>query len=194
MLSPATGEGAKPRIGSSDGGVERSRGFAFDGLAFASFAESATAAVLEFLFESAAGDFFGIFSDEVACLSAGDVFSEGEACLSAGVCFCLSSASSDWMRFSIASIFFNRASLTSPSAAPAVPPPMIDIAVARSSVLCLERLSGRNLNEDEHRECSDMGPPICGGQELRDFVDTYYVTNHFGNSEKARPARGIPPH
>jgi hypothetical protein len=54
-----------------------------------------------------------------------------------GVCFCFSSASSDWMRRSIRSSFFIKAS--SPSAAQALLQLKIDIAVAASSVLRQQR-------------------------------------------------------
>src|SRR6266852_10004147 len=121
MLRPATGAGANPRIGLSGDGVKASSGFAFDGdLSRRSCGWSAGTAALAFFGEAGAGADFVLLS-------------EGE------VCFCLSSASSVWMRCSIFSSFFIKASFASPSAAQALLQLMIDIAVAASNALRLEQ-------------------------------------------------------
>src|SRR5579863_4936752 len=135
MLSPVTGEGASPRIGRSDGGVDRSRGLGFEGDLPRDPCGASAGSALALLLESGAGAFFGNLSGETVCFSAGAVFSGGAGLSGADACFCLSSASSDWIRFSIASIFFIRASLTASSAAHAPPLLAIVNAVAASSVL-----------------------------------------------------------
>src|ERR1700730_2309779 len=120
MLRPGTGAGANPRIGLSGDGVQASSGFGFDGgLSRRSCGWSAGTAALAIFGEAGAGADFVLLS-------------EGE------VCFCLSSASSVWMRCSICFSFFLQALFVSPSAAQALLQPMIDIAVAASSALRLE--------------------------------------------------------
>src|SRR3979409_1346486 len=100
MLRPATGVGANPRMGLSGDGVKASSGFAFDaGLLRVFGGGSEGAAALAFFGEADAAADLVLLSEE-------------------GLCFCLSSASSDWIRCSICSIFFIKTSLASPSAAP----------------------------------------------------------------------------
>src|SRR5882724_1463301 len=180
MLSPATGEGASPRIGRSDGCLETSSGLVFgDGLPRESCGGSACTTALAFFFGSGAGAFFGIFSEEAVGLSAGAVCFSG-----AEVCFFLSSASSDWMRCSIISSFLSKASFASPSAALAPLQTRMDIAVAASSAFCLESRSGLNIDTDTRGNwCNDIRPPICGDQKLRDFLGTYYRWKIFLESE-----------
>src|SRR5579863_3920525 len=98
MLSPGTGDGARPRIGrSGEGGVVTSRGFALgDALSCGSCGVSAVGDALALLPATGEGAFFGSVSLAACFLSAGNFFSAGEGCPSAlTVCFFLSSASSD---------------------------------------------------------------------------------------------------
>src|SRR5664280_23410 len=155
MLSPVTGEGATPSIGRSDGLAETSIDFDFgEGLPGGACAGSAGTTAPAVFFDSGAGA-LGSFSEEEVGLSA------RAACFSgAGACFCLSSVSSDWMRCSIASSFFNKASFTSPSAARAPLQLMMDIAVAASSTFRLQRRSGLKIDTGKRGNwCDDIGPP-----------------------------------
>ena len=168
MLNPVTGEGARPSIGRSAGLDETSIGLDFgeDG-PVGPCAGSAGTTAPSLFFNSGAGA-LGSFSGDAVGFSEEEVgFSATAACFSAaGARFCLSSVSSDWMRCSIASSFFNKASFTSPSAARAPLQLMMDIAAAASSAFRLQRRSGLNIDTGKRGNwCNDIGAPAA---EIKD--------------------------
>src|ERR1700722_8715852 len=176
MLSPVTGEGARPSIGRSAGLDETSIGLDVgEDLPGGACAGSAGTTAPSLFFDSGAGVWGSFSEDEEEEVG----FSATAACFSAaGAFFCLSSASSDWMRCSIVSSFFNKASFTSPSAARAPLQLMMDIAVAASSAFRLQRRFGLKIDTGKRGNwCNDMRPPTCGDQRLRDTPNT--VAKHF---------------
>ena len=162
MLSPVTGEGARPSIGRSAGLDETSIGLdVWRGrLPVGPCAGSAGTTAPSLFFDSGAGA-LGSFSGDAAAFRRRRSASRQRppAFRQQAACFCLSSASSDWMRCSIASSFFNKASFTSPSAARAPLQLMMDIAVAASSAFRLQRRSGLNIDGKRGNWCNDIGAP-----------------------------------
>src|ERR1700736_4045127 len=168
MLRPATGAGAKPRIGLSGAGVEASSGGNFEassgfdldaGLAFGSSLLCGSCLLCEARGWSAGTAALAFFGDA-------GVAADFALLSMAGACFCLSSASSVSMRCSIFSSFFNKTSLVSPSAAPALPQPRTDIAVAASNALRLTRRSLCNFDTSKlENRCNDMTTPQIRGNQ-----------------------------
>ena len=157
MLRPATGEAANPRMGRSGVAAGVPSALPAD-LVPRPVAPAALPAALESLLPSLLVSLLAslpaplspslpeslvvslLVSLAFACRADVRARLAGSSCLA--TCFCFSSASSDWMRCSIFSIFFRRMSLASPSTAKATPPVKVDSAVAARNRLHSVSIAG----------------------------------------------------